>query len=64
MVEEHRERGRSATACWHACPLCHTRRLTSAPDAPPGALSTVPEPADEDAAYAAESALTGIDLEA
>lgn len=32
MVVDHRESGQLATAIWHSCPLCNTRRLTSEPD--------------------------------
>lgn len=32
MVVDHRESGGRATASWHSCPLCNTRRLMSEPD--------------------------------
>ena len=60
MVEDHRESGGNATACWHSCPLCHTKRLTSAPDA----LSTAARPGDDDGAYAGDPLPNGPDLEA
>ena len=65
MVEDHRESGGSATARWHACPLCRTKRLTSEPDRPSAqALSTVADAAEDDGAYAGDPAPTGPDLEA
>jgi len=64
MVEDYRERGHHATASWHSCPLCHTKRLTSAPDEPVVALSSLPRPGDDGSGYAGDPAFTGPDLEA
>ena len=31
MATERCERGREATTCWHVCPVCGERRMTSEP---------------------------------
>ena len=31
MTTEHCESGREATTCWHVCPVCGKRRMTSEP---------------------------------
>ncbi len=31
MTTEHCEAGRDATTCWHSCPVCGQRRMTSEP---------------------------------
>lgn len=48
MTTDHCEAGRDATTCWHSCPVCGQRRMTSEPGvyeardarrtAPPGAI--------------------------
>ena len=64
MTTEHCERGDGATTCWHVCPVCGHRRMTSelgvyeargARRAPVGtvaaAVPSAPSREDDDEAY-------------